>query len=66
MLRKHPLSSFDKIMKDEGDYLSMVSKTEKTEFESYQMPVQPPQASKGVVSKEKANEKGVFQEQFVR
>ena len=61
------MSAFDKVMKDEGDYLSMVSKTEKSDLQSYQLVVTPHQMPKSVANPQKGIDKDAFQDrEFMR
>lgn len=61
------MSAFDKVMKDEGDYLSMVSKTEKSDIQSYQLPITPHQVPKSNSHQQKAIDKDAFQDrEFMR
>ncbi len=61
------MSAFDKVMKDEGDYLSMVSKTEKSDMQSYQLPITPHQVPKSNPHQQKPIDKDAFQDrEFMR
>lgn len=61
------MSAFDRVMKDEGDYISMVSKTEKSDMSSCQLVVTPHQMPKSVTNQQKGIERDAFQDrEFMR